>query len=277
MRRLRQGWGTTPSTFDLLLSRKGYGTLAQSSLTTLSFLAVPLLASMSNVPSARGRSPSVSLTIYPGDLLRFTSDLSSILEQYNDWFRTAKIPSFVWKLPLLSYARESGRCQVHKGFCPGSRQSLPCQGLWENRLSSVSEPLKASDLSKTHLVCSRGTLLLVSGLSSTTLAKQAKDRLDRMGVFRNDQGDDSSHPRPYSDARTWRRAIGEKLNYSATDLRKNLEGCLIAARYDIPFRTSTSNVLSCPSTFKGPGRSLVLMWMGNRSLLSSLPRYVTSP
>jgi len=79
---------------------------------------------------------------------------------------------------------------------------------------------------------------MASGLSSTTLAKQTKDKLDRMGVFRNDQGDDSSHPRPYSDAKTWGRAMGEKLNYSATDLRKNLEGCLITARYDIPFRVN---------------------------------------
>jgi len=79
---------------------------------------------------------------------------------------------------------------------------------------------------------------MATGLSSTTLAKQTKDKLGRMDVFRDDQGDDPNHPRPYPDARTWRRAMGEKLNYSAYDLRKNLEGCLIAARYDIPFRTS---------------------------------------
>ncbi|KAF9644170.1 hypothetical protein BDM02DRAFT_3175056, partial [Thelephora ganbajun] len=75
-----------------------------------------------------------------------------------------------------------------------------------------------------------GTLLMASGLISTAVARETKAKLKRMDAFRNDQDGRPRDPRPYPDTGTWRRAMGEKLKYKADDLRKNLEGCLIARR-----------------------------------------------
>lgn len=73
---------------------------------------------------------------------------------------------------------------------------------------------------------------MTSGQISTTVAKETKAKLKRVNAFRNDQDGNPKDPRPYSDAVTWRRAMGEKLKYKAVELRKNLEGCLTAPRYD---------------------------------------------
>ena len=79
---------------------------------------------------------------------------------------------------------------------------------------------------------------------STGVAKQTKDRLKRIDAFRNDQDGRLSDPRPYPDTETWRKAMGEKLKYKAADLRTNLEECLIAPRYDDPFRAYRNDGLT---------------------------------
>ena len=71
---------------------------------------------------------------------------------------------------------------------------------------------------------------MTSGQISTTVARETKAKLKRMDAFRNDQDGSPKDSRPYPDTETWRRAIGEKLKYKATELRKNLEGCLTAPR-----------------------------------------------
>lgn len=72
---------------------------------------------------------------------------------------------------------------------------------------------------------------MTSGQVSTTVAKETRAKLKRMDAFRNDQDGTIKEPRPYPDTETWRRAMGEKLKYKASELRKNLEGCLTAPRY----------------------------------------------
>ena len=73
---------------------------------------------------------------------------------------------------------------------------------------------------------------MTSGLTNSAGAKETKAKLKRADAFRNDQDGRPRDPRPYPDIETWRRAMGEKLKYEATELRKNLEKCLIAPRYD---------------------------------------------
>ena len=73
---------------------------------------------------------------------------------------------------------------------------------------------------------------MTSGQINTVVAKETRAKLKRMDAFRNDQDGRPKDPRPYPDTETWRRAMGEKLKYRATELRKNLEGCLTAPRYD---------------------------------------------
>ena len=72
--------------------------------------------------------------------------------------------------------------------------------------------------------------MTASGLFSTAVAKQSKDKLKRVTVFRNDQDGRPRYPRPYPNTETWRRAMGEKLNYRAANLRAYLQVCLVAPR-----------------------------------------------
>ena len=60
---------------------------------------------------------------------------------------------------------------------------------------------------------------MVSGLFSTAVAKQAKDKLKRSDALWNDQDARPKNPRPHPDAETWRRAMGEKLHYKTTGSR----------------------------------------------------------
>ena len=85
-----------------------------------------------------------------------------------------------------------------------------------------------------------------SGLTNTIVAKETKAKLKRVDVFRNDKDCRIwKNPQPYPDAETWRKAMGEKLKYSATDLRTNLEVCLIAPRYELRFQSQPRSHHSC--------------------------------
>ena len=76
---------------------------------------------------------------------------------------------------------------------------------------------------------SSGTLLMPWGLFDETVAKETKAKLKRSDTFRNTLGGDLD-----ADTKNmrWRKSMGEKLEYSASNLRKNLDHCLIASRYD---------------------------------------------
>lgn len=74
---------------------------------------------------------------------------------------------------------------------------------------------------------------MTSGQFSTTVAKETKAKLKRVAAFRNDQDGRLEDPRPYPDTETWKRAMGDKLKYKTAELRKNLESCLTAPKYDI--------------------------------------------
>ena len=71
---------------------------------------------------------------------------------------------------------------------------------------------------------------MTSGKISTTVARETKAKLSQMDAFRNDQDGRPRDPRPYPDTETWRRAMGGKLKYKFSELRKNLEACLTAPR-----------------------------------------------
>ena len=73
---------------------------------------------------------------------------------------------------------------------------------------------------------------MTSGQTNTVVAKETKAKLKRVDAFRNDQDGLPGNPRPYSDTEAWRMAMGEKLKYKTSELRRGLEGCLTAPRYD---------------------------------------------
>ena len=114
---------------------------------------------------------------------------------------------------------------------------------------------------------------MVSWLISTTVAKETKAKLKRADAVRNDQDGRPRDPRPYSGAKTWRKVMGEKLKYKASELRTNLEGFLIASRYSVRF---LSRLWSYSVYFaKGPkdcrclhGRETVLCWTRCCSMFS---------
>lgn len=65
----------------------------------------------------------------------------------------------------------------------------------------------------------RGSLLISSGVFQTSNAVLVKSRIKQLKVFQKDDTKSASSHDIYS----WKKAIGEKLRYSATELRKNLE------------------------------------------------------
>ncbi|KAF9786260.1 hypothetical protein BJ322DRAFT_775798 [Thelephora terrestris] len=75
-----------------------------------------------------------------------------------------------------------------------------------------------------------GTLLMTSGQINTVVAKETKVKLKRVDAFRNDQDGRPGEQFPYPDTEAWRNAMGEKLKYEASELRRALEGCLTASR-----------------------------------------------
>ena len=105
---------------------------------------------------------------------------------------------------------------------------------------------------------------MASGLINTTLAKGTKAKLKRVDKFRNDKDIRVwKDPQPYPDTETWRKAMGERLKYTANDLRTNLEACLIAPRYEGPIPIPA--VVSPCSLCTGLARFPALTWMGGRS------------
>lgn len=122
-------------------------------------------------------------------------------------------------------------------------------------------------------ISSSGTLLMASGLISTTAAKETKAKLKQADAFRSDQDGRPRDPRPYSDTKTWRKAMGEKLKYKASELRTNLERCLIAPRYSVRFLSQLWSYSVCST--KGSkdcrclhGRETVLCWTRSCSMFS---------
>jgi hypothetical protein len=77
---------------------------------------------------------------------------------------------------------------------------------------------------------------MTSGQINTVVAKETKVKLKRVDAFRNDQDGRPGEQFPYPDTEAWRNAMGEKLKYEASELRRALEGCLTASRYGYSFR-----------------------------------------
>ena len=66
----------------------------------------------------------------------------------------------------------------------------------------------------------RGTLLTPSGNFQIFSAARLKSNIRHLGVFRKDNATNAPNPQGVD---AWTRAIGERLGYSSTELRKNLE------------------------------------------------------
>ena len=87
-------------------------------------------------------------------------------------------------------------------------------------MSYITQPEVESLL--TSLRVDRGTLLTYLGHLQTLNASKLKNTIRNLGVFRNDYAMNAS-PLPFQGIDAWTRAIGERLKYSSTELRKNLE------------------------------------------------------
>ncbi|KAF9646512.1 hypothetical protein BDM02DRAFT_3008899 [Thelephora ganbajun] len=72
-----------------------------------------------------------------------------------------------------------------------------------------------------------GSLLLPSGNFQTSSAFKTKSNLRYLQVFRDD--DSKASGLPYHGIESWKKAIGERLRYSAVELRKNIDKAGVGA------------------------------------------------
>jgi len=75
-----------------------------------------------------------------------------------------------------------------------------------------------------------GTLLDHSGRLSASAAKECKDRLSRAEVFRNGHSKRDGPATQFTNRDAWEGDVKRKLNFSITELRKNLDLCLLPSR-----------------------------------------------
>ena len=73
-----------------------------------------------------------------------------------------------------------------------------------------------------HPFIRRGTLLLRSGNFHTATGCRAKGLIRNLHVFRNENAPVASKM-PYHNIEEWKKAIGERLRYSGTELRKSID------------------------------------------------------
>ena len=199
------------------------GRLVPMSLSTLSFHPPLCWISMSIVPSANDRLTSVSP---PRRVVLLQVVLSrvalSVCEHGGHGIRSA---GFRNSLPVLRYAhhkRKSGSRQVHKGHRPRPRRQLPCSDAREGSLSSVGTVGHKLLVIFSHSFVDRGTLLLRSGNFHTPTGRRIKGLIRSLHVFRNENAPVASQI-PYHNIEQWKKAIGERLRYSGTELRKSID------------------------------------------------------
>ena len=84
----------------------------------------------------------------------------------------------------------------------------------------------------------RGTLLDYSGRLSASAAKESKDRLSRADMFRSCHSKYDGVVTEFTDRDAWERDVKHKLNFSAVELRKNLDLCLLPSKCVILLHTN---------------------------------------